>query len=308
MKIDRDEAAIAAAAGLDKESQVPDKDNHGEDQRRSFADNLPLDHFFDDRREKTFASLGRVANTPTDDFPWKLDPGKRQLIQAMAKASEDEATPPTEDPISPADILALAAEGAKSNPVNLVETNRVWWKSRAASPIWQKTERPPEKLSLLASILESRSLKVADRIIREIGFSEDEREALLKTEGFSRRTVYTRDYAVIPRGLRLLFNMVPTLIFTPRTVQQLCRFLSYANSKRIKVTPRGRGTWALGGALLTKGGVVLEMASLEKKIEVDAARQLVISGGRRGVEPARFDAGITPEQQVRRDRRFFVGR
>lgn len=60
--------------------------------------------------------------------------------------------------------------------------------------------------------------------------------------------------------------MVPQLIFTPRNCRQLCEFISYASKNNIKITPRGRGTWALGGALLTEGGVVLEMASFEKKL------------------------------------------
>ncbi|MCG8604118.1 FAD-binding oxidoreductase, partial [bacterium] len=273
MKMDRDEAAITAA-GLDRESQATDKDNHGEDERRSFADSLPLDQFFDDRGERTFASLGRVSNTPSEDFPWKLDPKKRQLIQAAAKADEDDSRLQFDASLSSVDILALAAEGARPSSVNLAESNHFWWKARAASPIWQSTEIL-QKIGVLGRVLEKWSLRVAHRVLRETGFSEEESLMLFKTEGFSRRTVYTRDYAVIPRGLRLLFRMVPQLIFSPRTVPQLCRFLSYANAQRIKVTPRGRGTWALGGALLTKGGVVLEMASLEKKIEVDPARHLI---------------------------------
>ncbi|MFQ5676820.1 MAG: hypothetical protein ACE5G1_13065, partial [bacterium] len=82
--------------------------------RESFAENLPLDDFFSNQQERTFASLGRVATIPEKGQPWKLSPESREKIHAHARNGRDGSpTLPDEYELSPTDLLSIAAEGSK---------------------------------------------------------------------------------------------------------------------------------------------------------------------------------------------------
>ncbi|MFQ5675172.1 MAG: FAD-binding protein, partial [bacterium] len=148
------------------------------------------------------------------------------------------------------------------------------WQARENSPNWRR-RKPLEKTGLLGRLQNKRPRELAEKLGADLGLSEEEKIALFKTEPFSRQTVYTRDYAAIPALLKALFRMVPDLIFAPRTREQLCKFMGSASRIPVNIAPRGRGTWALGGALLTKGGVILEMASFKKEIKVDEGRSCI---------------------------------
>ncbi|NIR51712.1 FAD-binding protein, partial [candidate division KSB1 bacterium] len=274
MKFNQDDATLETDPQVETSSQSP-SNHERQDVRRVIARDLPLEAFFDGGREQTFASLGRVSATPEEVLSWQLHPDKRQTIERLIISNSNGKTPDLEKAgISPADILAFAAQGSKPTASKLEEANQLWWKLRENEPLW-RSQCSQQKPSFLERLQERRARKVIDKIIAELDFDERESSTLFKTERFSRRTVYARDYAVIPKKLRALFKMVPDLIFAPRTSAQLQRFLAYASEHKINVAPRGRGTWALGGALLTKGGVVLELASFEKKIEVDPKQQKI---------------------------------
>jgi len=277
------------------------------DERKAFANYLPLNKFFDNRSEQTFAALGRVAVVPEKPQRWQLSPESRKNILELSNNDDSgqSLAPLDETEFSSTDLLALASQGSEQTSESLELANHLWWKSRENLPLWKK-QRSSTKVSFLEGLQNKRSKKFTDKIISELGFGEEESRLLFQTESFSRRTVYTRDYAAIPERVRALFKMVPQLIFTPRNRRQLCEFISYTSKYNIKITPRGRGTWALGGALLTEGGVVLEMASFEKKITVDKEKQLITVSSSIDFQEAEealnrhnFDSQSAPKQQVR---------
>lgn len=243
------------------------------DERREYARQLPIDQFFDGGREKTFASLGRVSVSTQPNSPWQLDAEQRQRFEKLVREDKAFFNGP-EDGLSSSDFLSFAAAGALHKTDHLDDAIRGWWQSRESSPIWQGEANVNSDARFEKSTAK-RTKKLLKNIVAALRLSKEETDALFKAEHFSRHTVYTRDYAAIPKELRAVFKMVPQLIFSPRKIEHLKRFLAYASQNKINIAPRGRGTWALGGALLTKGGVVLEMASFEKRIDVDAEKQSV---------------------------------
>lgn len=62
---------------------------------------------------------------------------------------------------------------------------------------------------------------------------------------------------------------LPDLVLKPGTVEEISAILSFCNSNRIPVTPRGAGTGLSGGALPHLGGVVLSTERLNRIIQVD---------------------------------------
>ena len=184
------------------------------DQRKAFANYLPLNKFFDNRSEQTFATLGRVAVVPEKPQRWQLSPESRKNILELSNNGDSgqSLVPLDESGLSPTDFLALASQGSEQTSESLELANHLWWKTRENLPLWEK-QRSSRKISFLERLQNKRSKKFTDKIISELGFSNEEGRLLFQTESFSRRTVYTRDYAAIPEKVRALFKMVPQLIF-----------------------------------------------------------------------------------------------
>ena len=64
-------------------------------------------------------------------------------------------------------------------------------------------------------------------------------------------------------------SFLPEVVLIPETAKQISQILSYANSKKIPVTPRGAGTSLSGGALPVHGGIVLSTVRLNKILKID---------------------------------------
>ena len=62
---------------------------------------------------------------------------------------------------------------------------------------------------------------------------------------------------------------MPEVVLQPTNVEQVSAVMSYCNEHLIPVTPRGAGTGLSGGALPTKGGVVLDMKRFNKIKQID---------------------------------------
>lgn len=64
-------------------------------------------------------------------------------------------------------------------------------------------------------------------------------------------------------------SFFPEVVVKPRTAKEISEILSYCNSNRIPVTPRGAGTGLSGGALPIFGGVLISMERFNSIIEID---------------------------------------
>ncbi len=109
-------------------------------------------------------------------------------------------------------------------------------------------------------------------------------EQILPRENFSsdflERVAYSHDLAVLPRWLEGLYQQLPDLVVRPATVEQVAQSLAWVQAERIPVVPRGRGTSALGGAVPVRGGLMLDISSLDDILRVDGQEESAwVQGG-----------------------------
>ncbi|MCI0693373.1 glutamate synthase-related protein [candidate division KSB1 bacterium] len=220
-----------------------------------------------------FLTLGRMNGFTNVKPKGELAPEKRALIVERIKIEEagGEWKRYDEVGLSPQDMMALINEGTQTPPPDLSRQIDLWWKERESDSLWRKPEVAPTPQAEYDMQQHRRKIQ---QIVDELQISEREIPRLLRFDNFSRSTVYVRDYAALPNTLRRLFKMEPDCICTPANRDELVKFVQYAAKHKIPLTPRGRGTWALGGALATKGGLILDLANFEKTIEVDPINKL----------------------------------
>ncbi len=64
-------------------------------------------------------------------------------------------------------------------------------------------------------------------------------------------------------------TFMPDALIYALSSEEISKILAYCNEKRIPVTPRGAGTGLCGGAVPTKGGVLLSTEKMNRILEVD---------------------------------------
>ncbi len=79
----------------------------------------------------------------------------------------------------------------------------------------------------------------------------------------------------------LMLKSLPDLIFQPTTEEHLLEIFAFAREHKIPVTVRGAGTWGYGGAVPTRGGILIDLGFMDT-IEVNPeALQLTVGPGAR---------------------------
>ncbi len=92
---------------------------------------------------------------------------------------------------------------------------------------------------------------------------------------FERRN-YSRDLARVPALMeKILHRTTPSLVVQPKTEEDISSTLAYCNSKGLAVFPRGSGSFAFGGAVPTRNGIVLDLSPMMAVLEVDPKTQSV---------------------------------
>ena len=77
----------------------------------------------------------------------------------------------------------------------------------------------------------------------------------------------------------------PDAVVRPRTEEEVAAVLEIADEHRVPVVPWGGGSGTQGGALAIHGGIVIDLRSLDKVIEVDEASMTVtVQAGKNGRE------------------------
>jgi glycolate oxidase len=115
------------------------------------------------------------------------------------------------------------------------------------------------------------------------------------------RRLYDHDLAPSLSMLEMTYRSIPDAVVRPRDAKQVSEVLRLANKHRFPVVPRGAATWGLGGAVPATGGVVLDMTSLDRVIDVDVERStLTVEAGatwQKAIDAARkrgLQIGIYP--------------
>ncbi|MCK5562141.1 MAG: FAD-binding oxidoreductase [Thermoplasmata archaeon] len=83
------------------------------------------------------------------------------------------------------------------------------------------------------------------------------------------RIMYSHDLAPLPKMMGLMFKMTPDIVVKPRNAGEISKIMKIAVKNDVPVIPRGAGTWGLGGAVPTNGGILLDMGSLNKILRID---------------------------------------
>ena len=87
------------------------------------------------------------------------------------------------------------------------------------------------------------------------------------------RLLYSHDLAPLPKEMSLAFKTIPDVVVKPRNAIDVSRIMKYAVKNNIPITPRGGATWAMGGAVPTFGGIVLDMGSMQEILEINKEKQ-----------------------------------
>jgi len=106
-------------------------------------------------------------------------------------------------------------------------------------------------------------------------FKKFEEEGKFSSE-FIERIVYSHDLAPLPELVNLFFDTIPDAVVQPQTPEEVVEVINISRKEKIPITPRGAGTSGLGGAIPTRGGLVLETARLDKVV-IDKERRAVIA-------------------------------
>lgn len=102
---------------------------------------------------------------------------------------------------------------------------------------------------------------------------------LIKIVGKSRVLTHDLDlmyYSYDSSFLTKLEPKTPYAVVFPHSTQEVQRIVQYAYDHKINLIPRGAGTGETGGCIAINGGIVLDLASWDEIIEVDAENMQVL--------------------------------
>ncbi len=93
-------------------------------------------------------------------------------------------------------------------------------------------------------------------------------------------TLYSCDLAPIPGLFKALFKTSPDAVVRVQDAKEISEVFKYANKNRVCVIPRGAASSGLGGVIPTRGGIVIDLTSLPKRIDIDKKKKKVkVSAG-----------------------------
>ncbi|QXE92652.1 FAD-binding oxidoreductase [Geomonas subterranea] len=102
---------------------------------------------------------------------------------------------------------------------------------------------------------------------------------------------YDHDLGEMPGVLMAQIKACPTAVVVPKTTQDVVKALTFAGETGTPVTPRGQASSGFGGAIPTRGGLLLDLSSLNRVLAVDQEAMTV------DVEPGVVWQGLSKELQ-----------
>ncbi|HDP96647.1 MAG TPA: FAD-binding oxidoreductase [Euryarchaeota archaeon] len=95
------------------------------------------------------------------------------------------------------------------------------------------------------------------------------------SEQYLERMVTSHDLAPLPKLGAVAFKMMPEAVLHPKETEEVADIVRAAESWNLPITPRGGASWGFGGAVPNKGGLVLDMASMNRIIGLDVDRGII---------------------------------
>ena len=102
-------------------------------------------------------------------------------------------------------------------------------------------------------------------------------EDYFSAEGYMTH-LYSHDIAALPGIVNDVLNPHAEAVAQPTSSEVVSNLLKYCKENNIQVVPRGHGTSGYGGALPTKGGLVLEMTRMNEIYNIDKGSMTIEVG------------------------------
>lgn len=137
---------------------------------------------------------------------------------------------------------------------------------------------PRRRLKLLWQRLTDRDTPARRRQIDKLALDLRSRlsEASRVSSGFFERSNCSRDLARVPAMMeKALHRTTPFLVVQPKNEQDIASVLAFCQSKKLALFPRGSASFAFGGAVPTKNGIVMDLSPMMKILEVDPEGRII---------------------------------
>jgi len=94
--------------------------------------------------------------------------------------------------------------------------------------------------------------------------------------GFFERSNCSRDLARVPALMeKALHRTTPFLVVQPKNERDIVSVLKFCQSKKLALFPRGSASFAFGGAVPTRNGIVMDLSSMMAILEVDPEKRVI---------------------------------
>jgi FAD/FMN-containing dehydrogenase/ferredoxin len=95
-------------------------------------------------------------------------------------------------------------------------------------------------------------------------------ESCRVAKSFFKRRNFSKDLARVPPILeKMLIRTTPLLVAQPENEQDIAKILTFCKSRNLAIFPRGVGSFAFGGAVPTKRGIVIDLSPMMAVLDVD---------------------------------------
>lgn len=98
-----------------------------------------------------------------------------------------------------------------------------------------------------------------------------DRVSFEKTE----RLVYSHDTASLPKMVKQTLKTVPDAVVQPLNTSDIIFITKFAREHNIPLTPRGAASSGWGGAIPTRGGIVVDFSRMHQILDIDKAKGIV---------------------------------
>jgi len=89
------------------------------------------------------------------------------------------------------------------------------------------------------------------------------------------RRLYSHDLAPLPKEMDVIFKTMPDEVRRPVYTNDVVDTIRKAIATNAPIIPRGSGTWGLGGSVPVKGGITIDMTSMNKILTIDEKNLVV---------------------------------
>ena len=137
---------------------------------------------------------------------------------------------------------------------------------------------PQHRLKLLRRYLTDRDTPVRktqiDTLARDLKSAVSESCRVI-TRYFERKN-YSKDLARVPPLMeKAMHRTTPLLVVQPQNERDITNILTFCKSRALAVFPRGTGSFAFGGAVPTRYGVVMDLSPMMAILDIDPDGQTV---------------------------------